>query len=51
MFTTYLGGRSAAQDSGMDQACEFDVGDVARGAVDAFKVPDGFRTVVIRSVT
>jgi hypothetical protein len=25
----------------MDQACEFDVGNMARGAIYAFEVPDG----------
>jgi hypothetical protein len=38
---TDLGRWSAAQDSGMDQACEFNVGDMARGAIYAFEVPDG----------
>jgi hypothetical protein len=35
-----LGGRRAAEDARMDEAGELDVGDVARGAVDALKVPD-----------
>jgi hypothetical protein len=29
----------------MDQACEFDMGDVSRGAVNTFEVPDGFGTL------
>lgn len=37
----FLGG-STAEDAGVDEAGELDVGDVAGGAVDAFKVPDGF---------
>jgi hypothetical protein len=32
----------AAEDSWVDEAGEFDAGDVAGGAVDAFEVPDGF---------
>ena len=32
----------AAEDAGVDEAGEFDARDVARRALDAFKVPDGF---------
>lgn len=38
-----FGAGGAAQDAGVDEAGEFDVGDVARAAENAFKVPDGFR--------
>lgn len=31
----------------MNEAGEFDTWDVARGAVDAFEVPDGFRSTVV----
>jgi hypothetical protein len=34
--------RGAAEDAGVDEACEADAGDVARRTEDAFKVPDGF---------
>lgn len=44
-----LGGWSAAHDSGVDQAGEADVGDVAGGAEDAFKVPDGYVGLVSAS--
>jgi hypothetical protein len=37
-----FGRRGAAKDTGVDEAGELDVGDVARRAVDAFKVPNGF---------
>jgi hypothetical protein len=37
-----LGGGRAAEDAGVDEACEADAGDVARRTEDAFKVPDGF---------
>ena len=37
------GGRGrAAEDARVDEAGEFDAGDVPGGAVDAFEVPDGF---------
>jgi hypothetical protein len=35
---TNLGRWSAAQDPGMNQACKFDVGDMAGGTVDTLKV-------------
>lgn len=41
-----LGRRRAAQDAWVDESCEFDVRQVSRGAVDAFKVPDGLGSVV-----
>lgn len=31
----------------MDEACEANSGDVARGAEDAFEVPDGFGSILI----
>lgn len=37
-----LGGRSAAENSRVDQAGEADARDVSASAVDAVKVPDGF---------
>ena len=33
-------GRSAAEDTWVNEASEFDVRDVTRGAVDAFEIPD-----------
>lgn len=45
----HLGRRGAAQDARVDQAGELDVRDVARGAEDAFKVPDGFCAVLFAS--
>ena len=38
----HLGRRSATDDAWVDQTGELDARDVARGGVDAFKVPDGF---------
>ena len=40
-----FGGRGAAEDARVDEAGEFDAGDVAGGAVDAFEVPDCFGAV------
>ncbi len=40
-----LGRRGAAEDSWVDEAGEFDVGNVPRGTVYAFKIPDSLRTV------
>lgn len=37
----HLGRGSATDDARVDQAGELDAGDVARGGVDALKVPDG----------
>jgi len=37
-----VGGRGTAEDAGVDEAGEADVGDVPGGAEDAFEVPDGF---------
>lgn len=42
-----FGGGCAAEDAGVDEACEADAGDVAGGAVDTFEVPDGFGSVVL----
>ena len=38
-----LGRRRTSEDTGMDQAGETDAGDVARGAEDAFEIPNRFR--------
>lgn len=38
----HLGRGRATDDARVDQAGELDAGDVARGGVDAFEVPDGF---------
>ncbi len=38
----HLCGRGAAENAWVDEAGKFDVGNVAAGAVDAFKVPDCF---------
>lgn len=46
-----FGGRGTAHDSGVDEAWEADVGDVAGGAEDTFEVPDGFCTVRIQYVS
>lgn len=43
-FCQDFGAGCAAEDSGMDQAGKSDVRDVAGGAEDAFKIPDGFCT-------
>ena len=40
-----LGAGGAAQDTRVNEAGEADVREVARGAEDAFEVPDGFRAV------
>lgn len=40
-----LGAGGTAQDARVDEAGEADVREVARGAEDAFEVPDGFRAV------
>jgi hypothetical protein len=40
-----------AKDAGVDEACETDAGDVARGAEDAFEIPDGFRSVRCQSLS
>lgn len=45
-FCKDFSGRSATEDSWVNEAWEADVGDMARGAEDAFKVPDGFCSVV-----
>lgn len=45
-----LGGGSTAQNARVDEPCEFDMRKMARGAVYAFKVPDGFGSVVVRLV-
>jgi hypothetical protein len=37
----YLNRRGAAQDARMDEACELDVGNVARGAENTLKIPNG----------
>jgi hypothetical protein len=37
-----LGGGCTAQDTGVDEAGELDVGDVAGGAEDALEIPDSF---------
>jgi hypothetical protein len=39
-FSEYFSRGSAAQNSRVDEACEFDAGDVSGGAIDALKVPD-----------
>ena len=36
-----FGGRGTPENPGVDQSREFDVRDVARGAKDAFEIPDG----------
>jgi len=45
-FCEDFGGGCAAEDTRVDETREADVGDVAGGAEDAFKVPDGFCSVV-----
>ena len=40
-----LRGRGAAEDARVDEAGEFDAGNVPGGAVDAFEVPDCFGAV------
>ena len=40
-----LGAGGATQDARVDEAGEADMREVARGAEDAFEVPDGFRAV------
>lgn len=37
-----LGGWRTSEDTGVDQAWEADAGDVARGAEDAFEIPNRF---------
>ena len=37
-----LGRRRTSKDTGVDQAWEADPGDVARGAEDAFEIPNRF---------
>jgi hypothetical protein len=44
-FEDFLRG-GAAEDAGVNEACETDAGNVAGAAEDAFKVPDGFCTVL-----
>ena len=44
-FGKNFGGWGTAEDAGVDEAGEADAGDVARGAEDAFKVPDCFGAV------
>lgn len=46
-FCEDLGGGGTAEDTGVDQPGEFDAGDVAGGAVDAFEVPDCFGPVSV----
>ena len=45
-----LGRWCTSEDTRMNQAGEADAGYVTRRAEDAFKVPDGLRTVVIRKL-
>lgn len=40
------GGGRAPEDAGVDEACEADAGDVARGAEDAFEVPNSFSSAI-----
>lgn len=42
----HLGRGRTAEDAWVDEAGEFDVGQVAGGAVDAFKVPDCFCAIM-----
>lgn len=44
-----LGGGGAPQDARVDEPGKFDTGDVSRGAVDSFKVPDCFCPFFLRS--
>jgi hypothetical protein len=39
-----FGRRRTSENTGVNEPCETNAGDVARAAEDAFEVPDGFRT-------
>lgn len=45
-FREDIGGGRAAEDAGVDKAGKLDVGNMARGAENAFEVPNGFRSIV-----
>ena len=48
-FGQDFGGWGAAEDTGVDEAGEADVGDMAGGCKDTFEIPDGFGTAKVSS--